>query len=54
MLTPRRSMRWDRFVELLEAIGRGDEFAAYVADVRVEEHKRKRNLLKLLDAVTVG
>lgn len=36
--------------ELLESTGRGDEFAAYVADVRAE-HKRKRNLVKLLDSM---
>ncbi len=39
--------------ELLESTGRGDEFVAYIAGVR-EEHKRKRNLVKLLDAVAVG
>lgn len=36
--------------ELLQAGGRGQEFAAYVAEVR-ERHSRKRNLVKLLDAV---
>lgn len=36
--------------ELLEARGRGQEFAAYIAEVR-ERHSRKRNLAKLLDAV---
>lgn len=35
---------------VLEEMGRGEDFAAYVADVR-ESHKRKRNLVGLLDVL---
>jgi len=33
---------------LLSALGRGDEFPIYVADLRAR-HQRKRNPVKLLD-----
>jgi hypothetical protein len=35
---------------LLAALGREGEFASYLADLRVR-HRRKRNLMKLLDAL---
>lgn len=35
---------------VLEEMERGEDFAPYVADVR-QSHKRKRNLLTLLDAL---
>jgi len=35
---------------LLSELGRGDEFPIYVADLRAR-HQRKRNLVKLLDAL---
>ncbi len=37
--------------ELLESAGRPDEFASYVTAVRAA-HKPKRNLMKLLDAMS--
>jgi hypothetical protein len=33
---------------LLSSLGREDEFAIYVADLRAR-HQRKRNLVKLID-----
>lgn len=40
--------RMDEVRAVLEEMDGGEEFAAYVADVR-QTHKRKRNLVKLLD-----
>jgi len=37
-----------RVKKLLDRLGRGSEFAAYLAAVRAA-HKPKRNLMKLLD-----